>query len=291
MEIFIVILGILVLLCIWIILFDSTRFVKTSYKYSDKRIQRSCRAVLISDLHNKSYGRNNESLLAAIREEKPDFILIAGDMITANRRHKFGVAIRLLSELKKDFPIYYANGNHEQYICLPEKDYGDAGKEYKKLLDEAGVDRLINSHVELAEYGISIYGLEIDRDFYRRFTDVKMDDDYLKTILGKADETKYNILLAHNPDHFEKYAEWGADLTLAGHIHGGIVRVPFTGKGVISPKFTLIPKYDGGEFAAGKAIMIVSRGLGTHTIPLRMFNPAELITIDFEGKTDGSDSC
>ena len=82
--------------------------------------------------------------------------------------------------------------------------------------------------------------------------------------------------------HFENYAKSGVDLVLSGHVHGGIVRVPFWGKGVLSPNVRLFPRYDGGIFHKGESTMLVDRGLGEHTIPFRLFNPAELWVLCFE---------
>ena len=98
-------------------------------------------------------------------------------------------------------------------------------------------------------------------------------------MLGPVREGEYGILLAHNPAYFEAYASWGADLTLSGHVHGGIMRLPWLG-GVLSTSLTLFPKYDGGEFCRGERRMIVSRGLGSHTVPIRIFNPAELVVVE-----------
>lgn len=89
---------------------------------------------------------------------------------------------------------------------------------------------------------------------------------------------KCNILIAHNPDYFEEYAKWGADLVLSGHVHGGIMRIPFLG-GVLAPSYRIFPKYDGGVFKEGKSVMLLGRGLGSHTIQLRFFNPAELYEV------------
>ena len=105
-----------------------------------------------------------------------------------------------------------------------------------------------------------------------------MEDEYLKETLGEHKEGVYQILLAHNPEYFEEYAAWGADLVLSGHVHGGIMRLPLLG-GVISPKLVLFPKYDGGRFYEKDSTMILSRGLGMHTLPIRIFNPAELVVI------------
>ena len=102
-----------------------------------------------------------------------------------------------------------------------------------------------------------------------------MAEDYLNTTIGKTRRGRCNILIAHNPDYFEEYSDWGADLVLSGHIHGGIMRLPVLG-GVIAPSYRLFPKYDGGIFKEKNSTMLLSRGIGSHTIPLRFFNPAEL---------------
>ena len=68
---------------------------------------------------------------------------------------------------------------------------------------------------------------------------------------------------------------------VSGHVHGGFMRLPILG-GVLTPAFKLFPKYDGGEFREGTATMILSRGLGTHTLPIRIFNPGELVVIHLE---------
>ena len=109
----------------------------------------------------------------------------------------------------------------------------------------------------------------------------RMDAAYLKRLLGKPSAGEYNILIAHNPDYFPAYAEWGADLVLSGHVHGGIMRLPLLG-GVLSPALRLFPKYDGGLFQEGGSTMILGRGLGSHTIPIRIFNPGELIVVTLE---------
>ena len=141
-----------------------------------------------------------------------------------------------------------------------------------------GIEPLVNARVMLSEYGVEICGAQIDRVYYKRFKAQPMEQGYLAGILGKADESMYTILLAHNPDYFPQYAAWGADLVLSGHVHGGMMRLLILG-GVVSPAFKFFPKYDGGIFKQGKSTMILSRGLGMHTIPIRIFNPGELISL------------
>lgn len=281
LDMIVTILGVLVLAALWVALYDSNRFVVKELEVSDPRIRKQARAVVIADLHNKQYGKDNESLLQAIREQKPDFILIAGDILTAAPGKTMKPALDFLKALAEEYPVYYGNGNHEHRLKLYPETYGFMAQEYAEGLHEIGIEPLVNSHVFLAELGVAVYGAEIHRKYYRRLQIPDMEEDYLSKILGQADPSVYTVLLAHNPDYFPQYAGWGADLTISGHVHGGVVRVPFWGKGVISPGMLLFPKYDGGIFRQGKAVMLLSRGLGMHTIPIRIFNPGELWVVTF----------
>lgn len=276
------VLTVLVLIGIWIILYDGNRFVVREHVFCDPRIRRDVRAVVLADLHNKKYGRDNELLIAAIREANPDMILVAGDLLTARPDAPLDTALHLLAALAADYPIYYGNGNHEHRLELYPDVYGDMAQRYGEGLAGLGIEPLVNVHVQLADWGIAVYGAQIDKRFYKRFKVQTMDETYLEEILGRADKSVYNILLAHNPDYFPRYAQWGADLVLAGHVHGGIARIPFVGKGVASPGIRLFPKYDGGRFDEEDSTMLVSRGLGMHTIPVRLFNPGELLVLDFK---------
>jgi hypothetical protein len=282
LDILFMITGVLIVIFIWIMLYDGNRFVISSHSISDDRIAEHYRTVVIADLHNKRYGKNNEILIEAIRSINPDSIMVAGDIPVARPGKKLDTALELIGALSKEYKIFYANGNHEHRMELYRETYGDMAERYEAGLKSCGVDRLVNGHEDISEKNITVYGSQIDRKYYKRFKKQYMDGDYLESILGKPDRSRYNILIAHNPDYFPEYSKWGADLVLSGHVHGGMVRIPFIGKGVISPNCRLFPKYDGGVFKEGSSTMLLSRGLGMHTIPIRIFNPGEIIVIDFE---------
>lgn len=278
------IIFILVLVCLWVAIYDGSRFIVVYHRIRDRRIRGSFRAVVLADLHNKRYGKDNKLLLEAIDAQHPDAILIAGDMLTAKPGKSLEPAVGFLSALAEKYPIFYGNGNHEQRLKLYPETYGDMGERYAEELRKLQIEPLVNTHTELKEHNITIYGAEIDRYYYRRLIIPKMDPQYLPETLGEPDREKYTILLAHNPDFFPNYAAWGADMVFAGHVHGGMVRIPGW-RGIVSPNLRLFPKYDGGVFREKNSTMILSRGLGMHTIPLRLFNPAEVIVVDF-GMTD-----
>ena len=119
--------------------------------------------MVLADLHNKRYGKENERLLQAIDEIGPDMVLIAGDLLTAKPRATLDVAVGFLTELAKKYPVYYGNGNHEHRLKLYPENYGDMAERYEEALTKIGIHRLVNEHKLLPEYGICIYGSEIDR--------------------------------------------------------------------------------------------------------------------------------
>jgi len=264
-----------------VMVIDVNRFVTVTYRISSNKLKKSYRLVMLSDLHNKQFDENNEKLLAAIREQKPDGIMIAGDMITAKLGQNMEPTLQLLKKLAEEFPVFYGQGNHEYRMELYPETYGDMIDCFRNGLQNSGLEQMKNCHTDLPEYGISVYGLAIERKFYQRFKTLPMEEAYLNKLLGKPGEGTFNILLAHNPDYFPEYDKWGADLVLSGHVHGGLMRLPVLG-GVISPSIRLFPKYDGGLFEGKKGKMILGRGLGTHTLPIRIFNPGELVVVELE---------
>lgn len=279
-DILLIVVFCVMLILLWIMLYDGTRFVVRKHTIKNPKITGSYRVVVLADLHNKKYGKGNQLLLQAIEQEKPDGIWIVGDILTARPKKSLEPALEFLTALAKKYPIFYANGNHEHRIKIYPETYGDMAEKYAEGLEKIGIQPLVNEHRDLEELNMTIYGAEIDREYYRRFVIPHMEVAYLTQTLGEPCAEEYTVLLAHNPDFFPVYAEWGADLVLSGHVHGGMVRIPGW-KGVVSPNIRFFPKYDGGKFEEGKSTMILSRGLGMHTIPVRLFNPGELIVIDF----------
>lgn len=279
-----IIIVILAVFFLTVMIIDGNRFRVVEYQLYSSKVKKEHRYVVLSDLHNKSYGEKNSRLIRKIIGLTPERILIAGDILTAKPGKSYEVALDLIKNLAEKYPIYYGMGNHETRLFLYPETYGDMGERYLADLNKVSVDFLKNESQQ-CEDNIRITGLDMDRNYYKRLKKYPMDSNYLKETLGEADKQKYEILLAHNPDYFEEYAEWGADLVLSGHVHGGMMRLPVLG-GVISPSVKLFPKYDGGIFKIGKSTMILSRGLGMHTIPIRIFNPGELILLKISPESE-----
>ena len=280
MKILLGIIIIVALVCLVSCVIDTHRFVVRTYKVADERIRRDMRFVLLCDLHNKEYGQDNAKLIEAIDAQSPDAILIAGDMPNALKGHDFSPAVNLLKDLAAKYPIYYGFGNHEYRLRIYPNTYGDMWDRYRAALDDIGVRIMDNETARIDGSGISISALTMDRKFYKRFGGEHLKEDDVREYLGeRKPDDDFRILIAHDPEYFPVYAQWGADLTVSGHVHGGIMRLPFVG-GIVSPRLVRLPKYSDGEYNIGRHKIIVSCGLGTHTIHVRVFNPAELSVID-----------
>lgn len=239
------------------------------YTIHSKKAETTVRFVLLSDLHGCLHGKNNERLLVRIQKAAPDFICISGDLTLKSGKHTDRV-LSFVKEITKMAPVYYAPGNHE--IRMPEYET------YKAALRRCGVHYLENRSEKILEK-LWITGLNLPEYWYHKCWQKRsFSKDEMKKLLGECRKEPYTILLAHNPEYFDQYAEWGADLTLGGHLHGGIAILPFLG-GVISPSLRLFPKYDFGEFTQKGKKMIISRGLGLHHIKFRFFNRPELAVI------------
>lgn len=238
------------------------------------------RFVVIADLHNNSFGKDNERLIHEICKAEPKFIVIAGDLIVGKESCDYSVALSLLKRLSKQYSIYYGFGNHEQRIMEGGDHYDQNFNAYIHKLKDMGVHILNNDTCTIyhKEDEIKITSVVIGKEYFRKFKKSDMETRYLQKLVGIPDNKCYNILIAHNPIYFKSYMKWGADLVLSGHLHGGIVRLPGFG-GVISPQYELFPKYDAGEYHENGQTMLVSRGLGTHTIKLRAFNRPELMVV------------
>lgn len=260
------------------VLYDISHIKVQRYHIKSKKIKTPYHFVVLADLHDNTFGKDNERLLQKIDEIAPEAVYIAGDMITAHPKENFDSTLAFLEKLSKKYPVYYGSGNHEYRMRIDTDKYGDMSEKYEEKLRQMGIVRLYTGSCETHRKDVRVAGLEIESMYYKKWKIQHMPRRYSVEKLGMADEDCFTILLAHNPEYFPNYARTGADLVLAGHLHGGIAKLPFIG-GVISPRFRLFPQYSGGLYKKGKSRMIVSRGLGCHTIPVRFLNPCELVDV------------
>lgn len=263
--------------------FQVTHYQITSKKLDNWKTEK--RIVLLCDLHNKVYGEDNEVLLDAIRKQNPDLILIAGDMLIGKFWSSPQPAIDFVKQLPEICPVYYGNGNHEQRMKEDPEEYFDAYAKYKKELSRSGVVFLenIKDIIVLDDVLLAISGLEIPMYYYEKFADHVPKLTVVEKLLGEADQSKYQIVISHNPIFLKTLRQWGADLIVSGHLHGGIIRIPGIG-GLITPQAKPFPKYSGEMTKVEGTYYVVSRGLGTHTVNIRLFNKAEVVTLHMNGE-------
>lgn len=238
--------------------FSNSKFTVEKYTVnSAKAPEKPVKIVHLSDLHAKSFGKDNRKLVAAVAAQNPDFIAFTGDIIHLYRKPDEKVAISLVRELCKIAPVYYVSGNHE----MRYKNYRD----FSARLSVAGAVVLENSCVRT--HGITIVGLGC----------AQLRNNTLFRITPQ--DEGFKLLLAHEPQHIRRYARAGYDLVLCGHAHGGQWRIPFSGQGIYAPGQGLLPEYTSGKHICGSTQMIISRGLGNSEFPLRIFNRPEVLVI------------
>ena len=257
-------------------------FQTVHYHLKSKKIKSAVTIVMLADLHNQLYGENNEILLGEIEKLSPDFVCLAGDMLIGHTKIPYEAGQKTVIELAKCYPVFYGLGNHESRLKHDVDIYGTIYEEYMSLIEKQGVNILVNDKAEffVGDNKFCVYGYDLPEKYFEKFNRYVYEEKHVEEALGTCDLTDncYSILLAHIPVYFEQYAAWGADLTLSGHLHGGIIRLPFIG-GVITPQAKLFPRYSAGNYKIAEKEMIVSRGLGTHTIPIRFNNKPELSVI------------
>lgn len=261
----IIIIAVIILLMLFCT-YQNQHLVVSYYSIENPKITddlKGFRIVHLSDVHNASFGKDNERLVNNVKELKPDIIVITGDLCDSNHAN-VDVAINLVNQLVLLAPVYYVTGNHE-YWLEPE--------DMEKLInamDMAGAIYLSNevSLIEVGNASFELIGLE----------DNSLLDDTLMGLSGDGYEG-LKIVLAHEPQYLERYSRTGVDVVLSGHAHGGQFILPFAG-GVIAPGQGLFPKYTSGVHRMNNTEMIISRGLGNSVVPVRLFNYPEIVCID-----------
>ncbi|MBO7729488.1 MAG: metallophosphoesterase [Lachnospiraceae bacterium] len=267
--------------------YEYASLVRTDYEIETDKFPegKRLRLLVLSDLHDRVYGPENEKLLDMMRSCEPDAILLTGDILTASRKKDPNQVFAFLAKSSKIAPMYYAPGNHERKIKEKKETFGILYDVFRRTLKQNQICYLENEKTILDD-NVTLYGLDLDLKYYPKlpyknkkpiYSAQEMEED-----LGTMDPARYNIILAHSPRYFNAYASSGADLVLSGHYHGGAVRIPKLG-GVISPQFVFFPEYDKGVYKKENTEMIVSSGCGSHKVHLRLFNKPEVMVVDIHG--------
>ncbi|HEO6600499.1 metallophosphoesterase [Streptococcus agalactiae] len=259
---------IIILSIVFIILGLNNNIVKTKYIIEDKRVQSNFKVIFIADTHSCSYGENQRELLDKVSEEKPDLILLGGDIIDDKLPMKVGLST--IKSLREYAPTYYVTGNHEIWSGRHEMI-----KEKIKNLDievlEGNKDTLKIKGNEMVIAGID--DPDIGEEYYIQLENLK-----------KLKSDKITFLLAHRPEKIDDYRKIDIDYVFSGHAHGGQWRIPLIlEKGLYAPNQGIFPKYTVGINKFDKFSLIVSRGLSRESTRIpRFFNPPEIVIVNFK---------
>ena len=265
----------LLLACILVIiaLFAfNTKMKIQHYSLESEKLTAPVRIVLITDLHSCSYGKGQRELIDAIHAQKPDIILLGGDICDDKLPHRNTELV--LRAIADKYPCYYVTGNHEYWSREIEK--------ILKIFESYNVPVLEGSFdtIDVRGQKLNICGIS-DPDCLK-YTDKNYSiTEQLKDAAVASENGNYTILLAHRPELIDSYLNYDFDLILAGHAHGGQWRLPGIINGLFAPNQGFFPRYAGGKYRFEDSYMIVSRGLARESTRIpRIFNRPELVVID-----------
>ena len=224
------------------------------------------RSVELADLHGRVFGRGSRRLLAAVRRAEPDLICIDGDLF--DEHTDLAMLPPLLRGLCAIAPVYYVTGNHEWRVP------GLRG--ILAQMRACGVTVLQDDWRVLrrGEDALIVAGTDDPCGPAERKTPAELIAD----IRAEAGEAAFLLLLAHRNDQLPQWSALGVQAVLAGHCHGGVVRLPFVG-GLFGTDRRLFPAWDAGLYRQGETALYVSRGLGYTNVHFRLFNRPEVAVI------------
>ncbi len=262
---------------IFCLIYFSTVIGITRYNVGSEKIPSEFdgfKILQISDFHTGTFHGGTEKLIYMVKKEKPDIVVLTGDLIDENNVNLVPVT-RLVSQLTPTLPVYAVSGNHDVWYYNFEK--------YQNMLRKFGVTILENKKVILrrGKAEINLYGIG---DPYT-WNDKSAEEYLNESITGLKPSTGYNILLFHRANMFDAIKGKGFQLVFSGHMHGGQLQIPFRG-GLISPQQNRrwFPAYTDGRWTEADTTMLVSRGLGNNVPVPRFLNPPEIVVATLRSK-------
>lgn len=256
--------------------FGNIRIKKRNITIEDKNLPEafdSYKIAHISDFHNTEWNGKIEEFL--LEEDNLDGIFITGDLIDS-RNPDFDLAFNFVKKLVEIAPTYYVSGNHELRLIEYEK--------ILKTLETLGVKILENKANTIEKNGSEILLIGLgDVTGIDRITidenNSSRSDRVLKEINPPGNY--YRILLSHRPELFQVYKDNNINLTFSGHAHGGQIVLPFIGP-ILAPNQGFFPDYTDGLYEEENSKLIVSKGLGNSSFPIRFNNNPDLIIVELK---------
>ncbi|MCK9443028.1 MAG: metallophosphoesterase [Tissierellaceae bacterium] len=267
-----------IIMVIIFLIWQNNHISVSKYIYKNEKLPKGFngfKILHISDLHNKTFGKNQRYILGKIKSLSPDIIVITGDLVD-RRRFDLEKALEFVKGAMDIVPVYYVPGNHEAWSGKY-----DVVREELKRLD---IRVLENEKLRLdrENSSIEILGL-MDPGFYSLgHKDRETRFHILEEKLNKLkNDSEFQILLSHRPELLDLYVAANMDMIFAGHAHGGQFRIPGLG-GLVAPEQGFFPKYTSGSHTRDNSTLYISRGLGNSIIPIRIFNRPEIVLVKLE---------
>lgn len=275
------------------------------YNIHSGKLKKPYSFVYISDLHEKEFDENNKELIEKIDELNPEFIIIGGDLIRCRKvrnpekykdKDKIDVSIKLLNDLKNKYRVYFSYGNHEQRL-MDKAGFNDCNEtsKYDKNIQDISLERanrlkqalegikvLDDETISFSDFDLT--GFTLPLDYYRPLfmkTKQMLTEEDISLHISKPDNDKFHIIMLHTPMYYKEMIDYGADLVLSGHYHGGTIRLPVLGA-LMTPQYQFFVKECAGEFKYKTGRLIATRGLGTHSINIRINDRPEISYITIE---------
>ena len=242
------------------------------YTVSDSKIPSAFdgyKIMVISDLHEAPFA---QQIIKHIYLTNPDMIAFVGDMVQLPYSDMYQV--KEIADAVKNIPMYAVTGNHESQ--------GDDLYNIVQRLWACNITPLDGYSIPIYRENTSIrlIGMPDPACDVPQETHFENMRGIVRNNMG--DEDEYTVLLNHRADMYPELKDTGVDLILSGHLHGGIVRLPFVG-GVIGREEhgrPLFPEYEYGYCKEGNsATMIVSGGCDKNPDKKRCFNPPEVVVV------------
>ena len=258
--------------CVLDVFYCKSHFEVNFYQVESMHVSADVRIAVISDVHLREYGEDNADLVSAVKALHPDLIISAGDLVTYGEEN-YDNMLSLCRQLAEIAPFYGVMGNHED-----EKTYLEMDEEMRESFAATGMKLLINSgeKIRINNNTIELIGVSGGVEGF----DLYGGKDYMDSL--PENNGALRICVAHVPILFkERLENYDFDLGIAGHTHGGLVRLPVL-DGLYSAEEGFLPDLDAGLFTLeNNATLFISRGLGDSSdFPPRFNNTPELAVID-----------
>lgn len=289
---------IIIFLILGINIILNNSIVVTRYTIQNDKINNDLnryKIVQISDVHSIRNVNKKDKIIEKVKKENPNIIFITGDLVDTdyytnqNGLYQQGkitqiekLTLDFMEELAKISDVYYIYGNHE-LVLLDDP----INNEFVVALNKLGINILNNKleTIQINNSQINLVGIQDPSTLYKdeKYAYIgnnnkEKTEAILKNLITNNYEfnnENFTILLAHRPEFFDLYSDYG-DLAFTGHTHGGLIRLPII-RGIYSRAGGFFPDYSVGIYNKEDFTMIINSGIGYAEIPIRIFNSPEIV--------------